>query len=248
MGTVLVFLIALVVSLAYEIPASISRYLRGSHRSRLIAWVADRSLGHLVAAVKEYMRIRLEYDRSFGPLPERFIVVANHQSLLDIPVLMDYFRKQRTLLFVAKSELGMGIPLISSVLRVQGHALVERKGGTVRTMHSLGRLARICDRNGFCPALFPEGTRSRDGRLGAFHSAGLRRLLEISPVPVLVVAMDGGSAMSSLRKVLTAGRGRRYRVKALALLAATDDRKSCSELLHTASELVLAQLGQWRGE
>ncbi|TFG85473.1 MAG: 1-acyl-sn-glycerol-3-phosphate acyltransferase [Spirochaetales bacterium] len=247
MGTVLLFLIALLISIVYEIPATISRYLRGDARSRLIGWVVERSLEHLVAAVKVYMHIRLEYDKSFERLPERFIVIANHQSLLDIPVLMDYFRGRRTLLFVAKSELGMGIPLISSVLRIQGHALVERKGGTIRTMHVLGRFARVCRRNGSCPALFPEGTRSSDGRLKRFHTAGLRRLLEVAPVPVVVVAMDGGAEISSLRRVLMSGRGKRYRVKALAVVNAANDRKATGELLEHARNLIQAQLDLWHG-
>jgi 1-acyl-sn-glycerol-3-phosphate acyltransferase len=58
-------------------------------------------------------------------MPDRCIVVSNHQSLLDIPILMHYFEPDRRLLFVAKKELGNGIPLISSVLRVGGHALID---------------------------------------------------------------------------------------------------------------------------
>jgi 1-acyl-sn-glycerol-3-phosphate acyltransferase len=249
MGTVLVFAIALVVCLFYELPAYLARFFPLRGRLRLVGWVAAKSLAHFVASAKAYMGIRLAYERDAAlELPERFIVVANHQSLLDIPLLLHYFSGRRSLLFVAKKELGMGIPLISSVLRIQGHALVDRRGHPAASMRSLSHFARYAARNGFCPAVFPEGTRSKDGSLGKFHSAGLRRIAEYAPQPLLVVALDGGHTIATLTKLFRSGFRTRYRVKALALLEPAQDKKDSLERLEHARSLIGAQLDAWRAE
>ncbi len=247
MGTVLIFAIALAICLYYEIPAYISRFLPLKRRLRLLGWVAARSLGHFLAAAKAYVGIRLayEYDRGLA-LPARCIVVANHQSLLDIPILLHYFTGARSLLFVAKKELGMGIPLISSVLRIQGHALVDRRGHPAASMRSLARFAQYAARNGFSPAIFPEGTRSKDGSVGKFHSAGLRRINEYEPLPLLVVAIDGGHRIGTLRKLFRSGFRTLYRVKALALLDAATEKKDSLERLEEARSLIADQLMAWR--
>lgn len=247
MGTALVFAIALVICLFYEIPAYLARFFPLKARLRLVAWVAARSLGHFLAAAKTYVGLRLayEYDRGLK-LPKRFIVVANHQSLLDIPILLHYFLGARSLLFVAKKELGMGIPLISSVLRIQGHALVDRRGRPAASMRSLAHYANYAARNGFCPAVFPEGTRSKDGSVGTFHSAGIRRIAGYEPLPLLVVALDGGYAIGTLRKLFRSGFRTLYRVKALALLEPAAAKKDSLERLEKARSLIAAQLGAWR--
>jgi 1-acyl-sn-glycerol-3-phosphate acyltransferase len=124
-------------------------------------------------------------------LPERFMVVSNHQSLLDIVVIMRTLPPWAKARFVAKRELGYGIPLISLILRVSGHSLVRRKGDALEAMRKVTRMAKRCRREGTIPVIFPEGTRSRTGALGRFHSAGYRKILEVEPIPILVAAMEG---------------------------------------------------------
>ena len=51
------------------------------------------------------------------------IIVANHQSMYDIPPIIWYFRKYHPK-FISKIELGKGIP---SVRHIYGHRLVSRK-------------------------------------------------------------------------------------------------------------------------
>ncbi|HPE36912.1 MAG TPA: lysophospholipid acyltransferase family protein [Spirochaetales bacterium] len=248
MGTVLLLMIVLVVSVFMEIPCYAARFLPKKARKTLVDTVARASLARFVAAAKAYMGMKLIYERGVPRLPPRFIVVANHQSLLDIPILMDFFRGSRTLLFVAKRELGTGIPLISSVLRLQGHALVPRSRGAASAMKALGRMARKADVNGYCPAIFPEGTRSRDGRLGVFHTAGLKRLLEAAPVPILVVAMAGGMGLSTLRHVVSSTEPKRYRVKTLAVFDPPGSRQETEDALVKAKSLIQDQLDRWRLE
>ncbi|MEI6874894.1 MAG: lysophospholipid acyltransferase family protein, partial [Spirochaetota bacterium] len=146
------------------------------------------SLFSCYAGFRPILENRLDRD-----LPDRFMLVANHQSLIDIPVVWRLLPESRRIRFVAKRELGVGIPLVSSTLRVQGHGLVNRRGNMVQAMKSLERFGRRCRKDGSCPVIFPEGTRSRSGELGVFHTAGFRKMMEIESLPVLVAAIDGGS-------------------------------------------------------
>jgi len=185
-------------------------------------------------------------DRLGEELPDRFILVSNHQSLMDIPVLWDLLPQRLKLRFVAKKELGKGIPLVSSCLRIQGHALISRSGSVVQTMQGLEAFSRRSREQGFCPVLFPEGTRSRTGELGPFHTAGFRKLLEGESLPVLVAAVDGGSWVASLGDIFRNLGRHSYRVRLLALLPAPKGKKEILAALEQARTLVEAALADIR--
>ena len=71
--------------------------------------------------------LRTDFRRFTGALPPVFMIVSNHQSIADIPALAICF-PHHGLRYVAKRELGRGIPYISQNLRVGGSALISRTG------------------------------------------------------------------------------------------------------------------------
>ena len=73
------------------------------------------------------------YKELRDKLPEQFIVIANHQSLLDIPVFMNFF-SDKDVRFVAKDNLSRHIPLVSEMLRNQEHCMVPRKAKPMEAM------------------------------------------------------------------------------------------------------------------
>jgi len=179
-------------------------------------------------------------------LPKRFIVVSNHQSLLDIVVIMRTLPDWAKARFVAKKELGYGIPLISLILRVSGHSLVRRKGDALEAMRAVTRMAKRCRREGTIPVIFPEGTRSRTGALGRFHSAGYRKILEVEPVPILVAAMEGGWKIANLRDFLFNFGNSPFTASYLALLPAPHSKREALEALEKSREIIEAALEEQR--
>lgn len=121
--------------------------------------------------------------RLTGDIPEPdgrpLIVIANHQSTLDVIGLGWYLRRWRPR-FVAKRELGRGIPSVSYNLRHSGAALIDR-GDARQAMKEIGRLGEQLRREGGAGIIFPEGTRARDGRLRPFAAAGIKVLLKKAP-------------------------------------------------------------------
>jgi 1-acyl-sn-glycerol-3-phosphate acyltransferase len=177
-------------------------------------------------------------------LPDRFILVANHQSLGDIAILIRAF-PVHDLKFAAKKELKYGIPAVSVSLRRGWHAFVNRKGGFAETMRSFSRLVRHLDGR-VCPVVFPEGTRSRSGRLGQFHTAGVRFLLEHTDLPVVAVAVDGGYKVQKFMDFFTKIRGLVYRTKILKIYPHVRGKAETKELLDAIAYDIERQLAVWR--
>lgn len=107
-------------------------------------------------------------------IPENTAVVfvANHQSTFDIPPINWYFRKQFPK-FVAKIELGKGIPSVSYNLRHGGAALINRKDPK-QAISELVSFSKRIKENNWGAIIFPEGTRSRNGKPKKFASNGLK--------------------------------------------------------------------------
>jgi len=96
-----------------------------------------------------------------------FVVMSNHQSLYDIPAL--YQTLPLRLRMVAKAEL-FRIPIWAQAMRVAGFVELDRSARE-RAIESLER-AKDALARGTSIWIAPEGTRSRDGSLGAFKLGG----------------------------------------------------------------------------
>lgn len=132
-----------------------------------------------------------------GDVPSgRFIVISNHQSIADIAILASSLRGLNVK-FVAKEGLGRGIPAVSLALREWGSALISRSGSR-KDVSRLREMAAGLEKWEGSVAIFPEGTRSRDGRVQAFKPAAVRIVAEVANLPILPVAIDGTYAASDL--------------------------------------------------
>ncbi len=133
-------------------------------------------------------RVSVERDAAVRP-DTPYIVIANHQSMFDIPMLGAELSRNYPK-YIAKRELARWIPSISYNLRRGGNAVIDRndRSSATRAIRALGAQVR---RRGVSAVIYPEGTRSRGGKLGPFKPAGAVALLESVPdAPILPVAID----------------------------------------------------------
>lgn len=197
------------------------------------------------AVVKMYRNFNFIGDgESKKMLPEQFIVISNHQSLLDIVAYLKYFGGLRAR-FVAKDNLAK-VPMVGKMLKSQQHCMIPRKGSPSVAMKSIDRFAvNVLEKNQI-PVIFPEGTRSRDGNLNPFYSAGFRRLSAGTKLPVAVCALDGGWKISKIDSILRNLKRGAYRVKVLKVYDAPKDKESEKLILEESRELIQKQLDQWR--
>ncbi|ANQ53259.1 acyl-phosphate glycerol 3-phosphate acyltransferase [Thermosipho sp. 1063] len=106
----------------------------------------------------------------FGKKPkidENYIVVSNHQSALDIPLIIGFVEP---VAFIAKKELGK-VPGINWFLKYLRSVLIDR-GNVRKTAMSLKEVIMKLN-EGVHFVLFPEGTRSFDGKVLDFKNRSL---------------------------------------------------------------------------
>ena len=170
-----------------ETPQRGPRRARGEHvatgperstPARLWYWFAQRMLATLFAALGTWRAT----GRHNLPATGGALLVANHLSFHD-PFLLG-IPLQRPLNFVARSTLF--IPVIGLLLRSLGGFPIQREGMSASALKET--LLRL--RNGGIVALFPEGTRSRDGQLAPLKS-GIAVLVSRAGVPVVPAGIAG---------------------------------------------------------
>jgi 1-acyl-sn-glycerol-3-phosphate acyltransferase len=123
-----------------------------------------------------------------------YVFVANHRSLMDIPVLLAHLPLQFR--FFAKKGL-FHIPFLGTHLRRSGHLPVV-KDNPRASLHSMSEAVKTLQVKGMSMLLFPEGGRSKDGQLQEFieGSAYIAIKAGISVIPI---------AMTGTREVLPMG-------------------------------------------
>ena len=113
-----------------------------------------------------------------------YVLVANHQSIYDIPVLFASVPFQ--LRIIAKASLGR-FPFLGWHLRRTGHMLVDRarpdRSGIFAWASSLPS-------RGLSLIVFPEGTRSRDGRVALFKAGSLFPAVHAG-IPIVPLSVVG---------------------------------------------------------
>jgi 1-acyl-sn-glycerol-3-phosphate acyltransferase len=126
-------------------------------------------------------------------------MVANHQSLLDILVLFRLFRHFK---WVSKIE-NFRVPFIGWNMRLNRY--IELRRGD---RESVERMMQACERTlaeGNSIMMFPEGTRSPDGRLRAFKPGAFTLALG-SRVPLLPIVVEGTAGALPKRGYVLKGR------------------------------------------
>jgi 1-acyl-sn-glycerol-3-phosphate acyltransferase len=165
------------------------------------------------------------------------IFMANHVSNLDPPVLLPLV-PGRTAVFV-KSEL-MKIPFIGMGMRMGGFVPVGRQGSREDARESIDSAAKVLA-SGVHITAFPEGTRSRTGKMLPFKK-GPFYLAQQTGVPIIPVSIYGTETM--MRKgSLRIFPGVAHIDLHPPIFAA--DFSTREELIHAVRDSIAAGLPEW---
>ena len=128
---------------------------------------------------------RISFYNPYEISTERpIIIVSNHQSMFDISPIMWYLRNHHVK-FVSKKELGKGIPSVSYNLRHGGSVLIDRKNAR-QSLSAMMTFGTYIENTKRAAVIFPEGTRSKDGKPKPFKTKGLEMLLKKVPSALIV--------------------------------------------------------------
>lgn len=123
-------------------------------------------------------------NRDIVPEGVPLIIVANHQSMNDIPPIIWFMRKFHPK-FISKKELGKGIPSVSYNLKHGGSVLIDRKDPK-QALPAIKQMAEYIEKHNRSAVIFPEGTRSKTGVPKKFSENGLKILCKYAPSAYIV--------------------------------------------------------------
>ncbi len=153
-------------------------------KGRRVVHELSRILVRIFYAVPPLWKQRIEglehVDHS-----KQYVIVLNHNAMTDIPAL---YHVPLNFRWVSKREV-FRIPFFGQFLRLHGDICIDR-GRAAEAMEQLIRKGKMWISRGASVAIFPEGTRSKDGEIHRFK-AGAFLLAKEAGVEILPVVLDG---------------------------------------------------------
>ena len=142
-----------------------------------------RKIGNAMTWVNPAWRLHIIGENISNPrLP--YVVVCNHQSMADIPLVSNLPWEMK---WLAKIEL-FKLPIFGWMLRLAGDICVDRKNprsgalALIKAQHILEQKCSVM--------IFPEGTRTLDGRVQQFTDGAFHLAIK-AKVPILPLAIEG---------------------------------------------------------
>ncbi|MDX1585816.1 MAG: lysophospholipid acyltransferase family protein [Balneolaceae bacterium] len=170
-----------------------------------------------------------------------YIMVCNHLSQADIPLISNLPWEMK---WVAKKEL-FDLPVVGWLMKLAGDIPVDRNA-LMKKRNTLEKAGEYLSRE--CSVMFfPEGTRSRNGRLNRF-SRGAFQLAVTNQVPVLPMVIDGTQNCLP-KKSWKFGYAPDIRLKILdPIPTETFSEDEADKLMEATRSRIRQQLMEWRGE
>lgn len=141
--------------------------------------------GHMYIWFNPLWKCRI-YGRNKIKQNKTYVIVSNHQSMLDILVLFGLFKPYK---WVSKKE-NFSIPIIGWLMRLNRYLEIDR--GKLSSSAKLIAQARKYLQQGNSLMMFPEGTRYPGDNLGPFRDGAFRMAVE-NRVGLLPVLLKGTS-------------------------------------------------------
>jgi 1-acyl-sn-glycerol-3-phosphate acyltransferase len=168
---------------------------------------------------------------------ENYVIVANHQSIIDIPVLTIALMPRASVRFMAKRPIFL-VPVLGWAMWAFGHVPVDRSSAR-RSLPGLKKAqARLRTRFSFI--FFPEGTRTSTGKMGPFKAAAFKMAARAG-VKVLPVTLVGAFEAVPKWTVLFQQGAKPVRVKIHPPIAPTGEGAAAANALAAEAHRVIEQ-------
>lgn len=150
---------------------------------RVVHWLTRVMVG-IFYGIPPFWRLQVEGRALIDP-KKQYVIVINHNAMIDIPSL---YRLPINFRWVSKREV-FRIPFFGQYLLLHGDICIDR-GRATEALEQLVRDGKWWIAHGASVAIFPEGTRSKDGEIHRFK-VGAFTLAKEAGVAILPVVMTG---------------------------------------------------------
>ncbi len=197
-----------------------------------------RKLGYSISKVNPNWKVSIE-GRTDLDDRHPYVIVSNHLSNADIPVISNLPWEMK---WVAKKEL-FKLPVAGWMMRMAGDISVDRSSATKR-VGVFKKCKKVLDNN-VSVMFFPEGTRSRSGKMNKF-APGAFELAIMEQVPVVPIVIDGTQGCLP-KKTWVFEPDVYVKMKILDPVDTTGMNKDQGlELMNIVRDQIVAQLAEWR--
>lgn len=169
------------------------------------------------------------------PGDEPVIFVANHQSMMDIKLSLAFIPTNFS--FISKDTV-FHVPILGAYMNVSGHIPIQRTDDRKSYATLLTAVKKLSSRKSL--VVFPEGTRSEDGKLGEFKR-GISLIILKSGRRVVPMAINGSNQFMPKRGWLSNPEKRYVKIsfdKPLSFDSSRTDREYTIQVTNILQEKV----------
>ncbi|MBO4350466.1 MAG: 1-acyl-sn-glycerol-3-phosphate acyltransferase [Proteobacteria bacterium] len=167
------------------------------------------------------------------------IYVANHSAMIDPIVLCSVFPYD--VRFLAKRE-AFRVPLLRDALNLERHIPVYRGAQARAHLDELKTAVSTAISEGACCLFFPEGTRTRDGRMGEFKLGAFFNAVQ-NHVPIVPIALEGMFRLNPRsQKGVTPGHAVIHVLDSIDPPEGDDERECAQKLANLAHDAIASKL------
>ena len=139
--------------------------------SRLVCWAA-------------LCRIKTSGHENLNP-KQSYVFIANHQGAFDIFLVYGFLNQN--IKWVQKQSL-RHIPFVGKASEIAGHVFVDNSSPKARARTVDEAKKQIVD--GVSVMMFPEGSRTKTGKLGRFHKGAYQIAIDLK-LPIVPLTING---------------------------------------------------------
>ena len=207
-------------------------------KERKMVMALSRWVARMVYLLSPLWSVKVVGTENVDPA-QHYVITSNHQSFFDIPLL--FFLPVWKFKFVSKIEVRK-IPAIGWMLGMRGDIVIRR--GTASAATTVMEEGTEHLQAGTSVAIFPEGTRTRDGEIHRFKE-GAFRLAQENGVAILPCVMDDTKRLFSASGL----NPRKLVVKILPAISVEEVQQTpAKELAKRVEEMTREALSEIRSE
>jgi 1-acyl-sn-glycerol-3-phosphate acyltransferase len=164
---------------------------------------------------------------------------------MDIPIVVASIHGSYPRI-VTRKRYHRWIPLISHMVRLYQYPVVDPRANPSGTRNMLGSLAEAARDSDVPLAIFPEGTRTRNGEVGRFKTYGLKQILSQRPWTVYVLVGDGYWQRAKFKHFLRGMANIRGQIRMLEPFEWTDPQADPDPFVKEIRERMVSCLSEMR--
>ena len=207
---------------------------------KVMAWVVTVPVAFITGSV-------IPRPARIVPTKPGVLVVMNHQSLFDIPLVAQTVADGYPRI-VTRKRYARFIPVISHMIKLYRHPVVDPSASREIVRDALDELEAAAAETDVPLAVFPEGTRTKDGTIGHFKVGGLARILSTRPWTVYVYVTDGFWRVAKYKDFVRRMTDIDGRIEHVGTLEWTDPKADPVPFVNEIREMMVERLRVMRGQ